>query len=62
MAIIFRNGESYTHVLSKITKYLIIDGQVCFHIQLFTNVAEPQEGISWPSEAVLGLHAVPNCF
>ena len=30
----------YTHALSKNTKHLIIDGQVCFHRRLFANAAE----------------------
>ena len=33
--------ESYTHALPRNTKYLIIDGQVCFYRRLFTNAVKP---------------------
>ena len=34
--------ESYTHVLPRNTKYLMIDGQVCFHRRLFTDARKPR--------------------
>ena len=34
--------ESYTHALPRNTKYLKIDGQVCFHRQLFTDAVKPR--------------------
>ena len=38
--------ESYTHALSRNTKYLTIDGQVCFYRQPFANAVEPRGCIS----------------
>ena len=40
--------ESYTHALPRNTKYLTIDGQVCFHRRLFTNAVKPRGCISRP--------------
>ena len=40
--------ESYTHALPRKTKYLTIDGEVCFHRQLFTNAVKPRGCISQP--------------
>ena len=34
--------ESYTHALARNTKYLTIDGQVCFHRRLFTDAVKPR--------------------
>ena len=53
--------ESCTHALPKNTKYLIIDGQVCFYRWLFTDAVEPQWWISWPWRALIGLYGVKNC-
>ena len=53
--------ESCTHALPRNTKYLIIDGQVCFYRQLFTDVVKPPGCISWPWRALMGLHRVPGC-
>ena len=36
--------ESCTHALSRNTKYLIIDGQVCFYRRLFTDAVKPPGG------------------
>ena len=33
--------ESYIHALSRNTKYLTIDGQVCFNRRPFANAVEP---------------------
>ena len=40
--------ESYTHALPRNTKYLTIDGQVCFDKWLFTDAVKPQGCISRP--------------
>ena len=40
--------ESCTHALPRNIKYLIIDGQICFHKWLFANAFEPQVCISQP--------------
>ena len=40
--------ESYIHALSRNTKYLTIDGQVCFYRQPFADAVEPRGCISWP--------------
>ena len=40
--------ESYTHALPRNTRYLTIDGQVCFHRQLFTDAVKPRGCISQP--------------
>ena len=40
--------ESCTHALPRNTKYLIIDGHVCFYRRLFTDVVKPPGCISWP--------------
>ena len=53
--------ESCTHALPRNTKYLIIDGQVCFYRRLFTNAVKPPGCISWPWRALIGLHGVPGC-
>ena len=53
--------ESYTHALPRNTKFLTIDGQVCFHRQLFTNAVKLQGCISQPKGALIGLHRVPGC-
>ena len=53
--------ESCTHALPRNTKYLIIDGQVCFYRRLFTDAVKPPGCISWPWRALMGLHGVPAC-
>ena len=40
--------ESDTHTLSKDTKHLRLDGQVCFTRRLFPNAVKPRGCISWP--------------
>ena len=40
--------ESYIHALLRNTKYLTIDGQVCFYRRLFADAVEPGGCISWP--------------
>ena len=53
--------ESCTHALPRSTKYLIIDGQVCFYRWLFTDAVKPPGCISWPWRALIRLHGVPGC-
>ena len=40
--------ESYTHALSRVTKHLRLDGQVCFFRWLFSDAVKPRGCISWP--------------
>ena len=54
-------GESCTHALPRNTKYLIIDGRVCFYGLLFTDAVKPRGCISWPWRASIGLQGVQNC-
>ena len=53
--------ERYTHALSRNTKYLTIDDQVCFHRQLFTDAVKPRGCISRLWGGLIGLHGVPSC-
>ena len=53
--------ESCTHALPRNTKYLIIDGQVCFYRRPCTDAVKPTGCISWPWRALIGLHGVPGC-
>ena len=53
--------ESCTHALHRNTKYLIINGQVCFYRWLFTDAIKPPGCISWPWRALIGLHGIPGC-
>ena len=53
--------ESCTHALPRNTKYLIIDGQVCFYRRLFTDAVKSPGCISLPWRALIGLHGVPGC-
>ena len=48
--------ESCTHALPRNTKYLIMDGQVCFYRRLFTDAVKPLGCISWPCR----VHALPR--
>ena len=41
-------GESHTHALSRDTKHLRLDCQVCFFRRLFSNAVKPRGCISWP--------------
>ena len=54
-------SERYTHALPRNTKYLAIDGQVCFYRRLFADAVKPRRCISWSWGALIGLHGVPNC-
>ena len=53
--------ERYTHALPRNTKYLAIDGQVCFYRRLFADAVKPRRCMSWSWGALIGLHGVPNC-
>ena len=39
--------ESHTHALSRDTKHLRLDGQVCFFRRLFSDAVKPRGCISW---------------
>ena len=52
-------SERYTHALPRNTKYLAVDGQVCFYRRLFADAVKPRRCMSWG--ALIGLHGVPNC-
>ena len=54
-------SERHTHALPRNTKYLAIDGQVCFYRRLFADAVKPRRCISWSWGALIGLHGVPNC-
>ena len=54
-------SERYTHALPRNTKYLAIDGQVCFYRRLFADAVKPRSCMSWSWGALIGLHGVPNC-
>ena len=54
-------SERYTHALPRNTKYLAIDGQVCFYRRLFADAVKPRRCMSWSWGALIGLHGVPNC-
>ena len=54
-------SERYTHALPRNTKYLAIDGQVCFYRRLFADAVKPRRCMSWSWGASIGLHGVPNC-
>ena len=48
--------ESHTHALSRDTKHLSLDGQVCFCRRLFSDDAKPQGCISWPVRPLRGIN------
>ena len=48
--------ENHTHALSKDTKHLRLDGQVCFYRQLFSNAVKPQGCILWPVCPLRGIN------
>ena len=47
--------ESHTHALSRDTKHLSLDGQVCF-CRLFSDNAKPRRCISWPVRPLRGIN------
>ena len=48
--------ESYTHALSRDTKQLSLDGQVCFYRWLFSEAVKPQGCILWPVLPLRGIN------
>ena len=48
--------KNHTHALSKDTKHLRLDGQVCFYRQLFSDTFKPRECISWPGWPLRGIN------
>ena len=48
--------ESHTHALSRDTKHLGLDGQVCFCRRLFSDDAKPRGCISWPVRPLRGIN------
>ena len=53
--------DRHTHALSRNTKHLTIDCQVCFYTRIFTDAVKPRGCISWCWGALIGLHGVSNC-
>ena len=54
-------SERYTHALPRNTKYLAIDGQVCFYRRIFADAVKPQRCMSWSWGALIGLYEIVNC-
>ena len=48
--------ESHTHALSRDTKHLSLDGQVCFYRRLFSDDAKRRGCISWPVRPLRGIN------
>ena len=48
--------ESHTHALSRDTKHLSLDGQVCFCRRLFSDDAKPRGCISLPVRPLRGIN------
>ena len=48
--------ERHTYALSKDTKHLRLDGQVCFFRWLFSDAVKPQGYISWPVRPLRGIY------
>ena len=48
--------KSHTHALSKDTKHLRLDGQVCFYRQLYSDAVKPRGCISWPVWPLRGIN------
>ena len=49
-------GECHTHALSRDTKHLRLDGQVCFYRRLFCDTVKSQGCISWPVWSLRGIN------
>ena len=54
-------GKLRSCSLPRNTKCLTIDGQACFYRCTFADAVQPWGCISWPWEALIGLHGVPKC-
>ena len=48
--------ESHTHALSRDTKHLRLDGQVCFYRRLFSDAVKPLGCLSWPLWPLRGIN------
>ena len=48
--------ENHTHALSRGTKHLRLDGQVCFYRRLFSDAVKPRGCISWPVWPLRGIN------
>ena len=48
--------ERHTHALSRNTKHLRLDGQVCFFRRLFSDAVKPRGCISWPVWPLRGIN------
>ena len=48
--------KSHTHALSRDTKHLSLDGQVCFCRRLFYDAAKPRACILWPVWPLRGIN------
>ena len=48
--------ESHTQALSRNTKHLSLDGQVCFYRRILSNTIKPQGCISWPVWPLRGIN------
>ena len=48
--------ECHTHALSRDTKHLRLDGQVCFYRRLFPDAVKPRGCISWPVWPLRGIN------
>ena len=48
--------ESHTHALSRDTKHLSLDGQICFFRRLFSDAVKPRGCISWPVWPLRGIN------
>ena len=49
-------NKRHTHALSRDTKHLRLDGQVCFFRQLFSDAVKQQGCISWPLWSLRGIN------
>ena len=52
----FPVDESHTHALSRNTKHLRLDGQVCFFRWLFSDTVKPRGYILWPVWPLRGIN------
>ena len=48
--------ENHTHALSRDTKHLRLDGQVCFYRRLFSDAVKPRGCLSWPLWSLMGIN------
>ena len=48
--------KSHTHALFRDTKFLRLDGQVCFYRRHFSDAVKPQGCLSWPLWPLRGIN------